>query len=55
EILVKKTAAGLSPANWKIQATDHSVETFPVILGLEGAGEAVQTGKGVSNFRKSDK
>ncbi|KAI6131565.1 chaperonin 10-like protein [Pisolithus croceorrhizus] len=54
EILVKALAAGLNPADWKIHR-GHLVEVFPAILGLEGAGEVVETGEGVSNFRRGDK
>ncbi|KAI6010508.1 hypothetical protein EDC04DRAFT_2547583, partial [Pisolithus marmoratus] len=39
----------------KVQATGHWMETFHAVLSLEGTEEVVETGKGVSNFRKEDK
>lgn len=57
EILVKLRAAGVNPLDWKIAdgtfqpAQPH---TFPLILGVDGAGTVEAVGPGVTGFSVGD-
>ncbi|MEU2793267.1 NADP-dependent oxidoreductase [Streptomyces sp. NPDC007100] len=57
EVLVRMSAAGLNPVDWKIadglfkDAVPHS---FPLVLGSDGAGEVVGVGAGVRRFQVGD-
>ena len=55
DLLVKVHAAGLNPVDWKIQVYGIFVETFPAVLGTDGAGEVVEVGEGVEGWSKGDK
>lgn len=55
ELLVKIHAAGLHPADWKIQTYGVFIEKFPAILGTEIAGEVEQVGEGVEGWSKGDR
>lgn len=58
EILIKVEAASLSPIDWKIQQ-GHLKPMFPCELpqipGTDVAGEVVEVGSGVKNFKAGDK
>ncbi|TMR01700.1 NADP-dependent oxidoreductase [Actinomadura soli] len=54
EILVKMIAAGLNPFDWKLadgMVKDSVDATFPLILGVDGAGVVEQVGEGVTRLR----
>ncbi|KAF9037646.1 chaperonin 10-like protein [Panaeolus papilionaceus] len=55
EVLIKVKAVGLNPADWKIQKHESFIEQYPVILGLEFAGDIEEIGEGVTGFEKGDK
>jgi len=55
EILVKTISAGLNPADWKVQAYGLFYETFPAIVGSDGAGIVEELGEGVTEFEVGDK
>ncbi|KAF9527423.1 GroES-like protein [Crepidotus variabilis] len=57
ELLVKIHAAALNPADWKIQTEEYleCMDKFPVVIGLDRAGEVVQVGEGVQGFKKGDR
>ncbi|KAF9003553.1 chaperonin 10-like protein [Cyathus striatus] len=55
ELLVKIRAAALNPADWKIGKYDLGFLKFPVILGLDIAGDVVEVGEGVQGFSKGDR
>ena len=55
DLLVKVHATGLNPLDWKIQVYGIVVETFPAVLGTDGAGEVVEVGEGVEGWSKGDK
>ncbi|KAL4368194.1 hypothetical protein GQ457_05G004000 [Hibiscus cannabinus] len=58
EVLIKVEAASINPIDWKIQngiARPFLPRKFPHIPGTDVAGEIVQVGSGVKNFRAGDK
>ena len=55
ELLVKVEAAALNPIDWMIQAFGVFVETYPAIIGSDGAGTVVEIGEGVTSFVAGDR
>ena len=55
EVLIKVEATGLNPADWKVWMYGVIKETFPAILGLEGAGTVEAVGESVTGFAKGDR
>ncbi|KAF9527399.1 chaperonin 10-like protein [Crepidotus variabilis] len=55
EILIEIHAAALNSTDWKIQQSDGAALNFPAILGSDRAGEVIQIGEGVENFKKGDR
>lgn len=55
EVLVKIHAAGLNPADWKIQKYGVVVEKFPATSGMDGAGVVEELGEGVTVLKKGDR
>jgi NADPH:quinone reductase-like Zn-dependent oxidoreductase len=56
ELLVEVRAAGLNPADWKVQTKEYPFITeFPAILGADSAGVVKEIGEGVSNFSVGDR
>jgi NADPH:quinone reductase-like Zn-dependent oxidoreductase len=57
DVLIRVQAASVNPVDWKIRSgkarllTDRS---FPKVLGLECAGEVVETGTGVQRFAQGE-
>ncbi|QXJ24380.1 NADP-dependent oxidoreductase [Actinomadura graeca] len=57
EILVKLVAAGLNPLDWKVAdgaLKDDVDATFPLVLGLDGAGVVDEAGEGVTRLRHGE-
>ncbi|MEO1185237.1 MAG: alcohol dehydrogenase catalytic domain-containing protein, partial [Cyanobacteria bacterium J06636_27] len=57
ELLVKVHAAGVNPIDWKIRKGMLKVisgNKFPMILGFDLAGEVLEVGSQVENFRVRD-
>lgn len=55
ELLLKVKACGLNPVDWKIQKYGIFVEEYPVVLGINIAGDIVEVGEGVEGFLKGDR
>ncbi|OCH88659.1 GroES-like protein [Obba rivulosa] len=55
QLLVKVEAAALNPVDWKIQAWGFFCESFPAIIGFDGAGTVEEIGSEVTGFAKGDK
>lgn len=57
EVLVKVKTVALNPVDWKIQKHDYGAfyKTFPVILGMDIAGDVEEIGQGVTDFRQGDR
>ncbi|KAK7459553.1 hypothetical protein VKT23_009536 [Stygiomarasmius scandens] len=57
ELLVKVQASALNPVDWKIQTYGWFVsdEDYPVILGVDVAGDVEDVGEGVVGFKKGDR
>ncbi|MFE1174448.1 NADP-dependent oxidoreductase [Streptomyces sp. NPDC058773] len=57
EVLVRLSAAGLNPVDWKIadgMFGDAVPAVFPLVLGSDGAGEVLAIGTGVRRFTIGD-
>ncbi|MCL7490131.1 MULTISPECIES: NADP-dependent oxidoreductase [Streptomyces] len=57
EVLVRLSAAGLNPVDWKIadgMFGDAMPVGFPLVLGSDGAGEVLAIGDGVRRFTVGD-
>ena len=55
EVLVRIESAALNPVEWKIQTYGAYVETYPAILGTDGAGTVEEVGPEVTTLAKGDK
>lgn len=55
EILVRITAAGVNPADWKKREGGHGDGKFPLILGQDFAGVVVDAGHGVTRYSIDDR
>ncbi|MFF8788997.1 NADP-dependent oxidoreductase [Streptomyces sp. NPDC015125] len=57
EVLVRLSAAGLNPVDWKIadgMFGDAVPAAFPLVMGSDGAGEVLAIGNGVRRFTVGD-
>jgi NADPH:quinone reductase-like Zn-dependent oxidoreductase len=58
EVLVRLSAAGVNPIDWKLadgMLNGQIIHTFPLVLGVDGAGHVEQVGPGVSRFKVGDR
>ena len=55
QILVKILAAGIMPADWKIPAWGLWDDSYPMVLGFDGAGLVQELGSDVTGFSKGDR
>ncbi|EIN10087.1 GroES-like protein [Punctularia strigosozonata HHB-11173 SS5] len=55
EVVVRVEAAGLNPADWKIQINGAPWVRLPGILGLDGAGVIEEIGEGVESVKTGDR
>jgi NADPH:quinone reductase-like Zn-dependent oxidoreductase len=54
EVLVRLTAAGLNPFDWKVIDGAIKDVSFPLILGTDGAGTVERVGAEVTGFQPGD-
>lgn len=57
EILVRILAAGMNPFDWKVSEGGFQSQmpnTFPLVMGFDGAGTVEATGPDVTRFKKGD-
>jgi NADPH:quinone reductase-like Zn-dependent oxidoreductase len=57
EILVKMVAAGINPFDWKVadgMLKDSVPYSFPLIMGVDGAGVVEAAGEGVTDLRAGE-
>ncbi|KIK58336.1 hypothetical protein GYMLUDRAFT_171220 [Collybiopsis luxurians FD-317 M1] len=57
EILVKVKSISLNPIEWKLKdhGFDFLIKEYPAVLGSDVAGDIVQVGKDVGDFKEGDK
>lgn len=55
ELLVEVHAVGLNPVDYKTATNGMPVWSYPHILGLDVAGLVVETGEGVTGWKKGDR
>ncbi|KAJ3401150.1 hypothetical protein HDU80_006281 [Chytriomyces hyalinus] len=55
EVLVRIDSAGLNPVDWKITKYGVFVDTFPTVLGSDGAGVVTQVGQAVGSHKVGDR
>lgn len=51
QVLIRNKAAAINPADYKIQAYDPFGSKYPLIVGLDVAGEVVEVGEGVTDLK----
>ncbi|KAK3678416.1 hypothetical protein LTR78_001713 [Recurvomyces mirabilis] len=55
DIVIKVFATAINPVDWKIQDSGYFVQTWPMIIGEDAAGEVVEVGSSVQRFKKGDR
>ncbi|KAJ7505089.1 chaperonin 10-like protein [Mycena galericulata] len=55
QILIKVKATALNPVDWKQQKYGIFIKTWPVVVGVDMAGDVEQIGEGVQGFTKGEK
>jgi NADPH:quinone reductase-like Zn-dependent oxidoreductase len=55
ELLIKVKASGLNPFDWKIQKYGFFVKDYPIVMGIDTAGDVLDVGEGVKDFAKGDR
>jgi len=55
EVLIKVHAVGLNPADYKFAQWGHSAWKYPFILGLDVAGEIVELGAEITDWKIGDR
>lgn len=58
EVLIRIRASGVNPVDWKIREgmlANRMPNIFPLIIGLECAGDVVQCGEGVTRVAEGDR
>ncbi|KAH6913512.1 chaperonin 10-like protein [Coprinopsis sp. MPI-PUGE-AT-0042] len=55
EVLIRVQSAGLNPVDWKMRKFGVYMLDFPVILGVNIAGDIEELGEGVDLFSKGDR
>jgi len=55
EMTVQNKAVGINPVDWKVQDYGIFIQNFPMVLGTDVAGEVVEVGSQVTNFKKGDR
>ena len=55
QLLLRTRAIATNPLDWKIQARDLYVKSYPAILGSDIAGTVEAVGSSITRFRKGDR
>lgn len=55
KVVIRNKAIAINPVDWKIQDYGLFIQKWPTVLGTDVAGEVVEVGEGVSNFKKGDR
>ncbi len=55
QILVKNLVAGIMPADWKVPAWGMWDDSYPMVLGFDGAGVVEEVGPNVTGFTEGDR
>ncbi len=55
QLLVKIAGAALNPVDWKLQDWGLYRDSYPIVLGNDGAGTVETVGTDVTGFAKGDR
>jgi hypothetical protein len=55
EVLVKIQSVGMNPMDWKARKFNVLVESYPVVIGSDVAGNVEELGEGVTNVSVGDR
>ncbi|KAH9218001.1 chaperonin 10-like protein [Leptodontidium sp. 2 PMI_412] len=55
EVAIKINASAINPVDWKMQAYDEFLSSYPNVLGSDAAGTVVSTGSSVSDYTPGDR
>ena len=54
EVSIRLKAVALNPLDWKKLYSGFMIESWPAVLGIDGAGIVEAVGQGVNNFKAGD-
>ena len=54
-VVIRNKAVAINPVDWKIQDYGAFVKVWPNVLGTDVAGDVVEVGENVKNFKKGDR
>ncbi|KAF2197454.1 oxidoreductase-like protein [Delitschia confertaspora ATCC 74209] len=55
EVVIKNAAIAINPVDWKIQQIGFFLNNYPMVLGIDVAGEIYEVGPDVTQFKKGDR
>ena len=55
QILIHNHAIAINPADWKMQESDHFIQSYPTVLGSDVAGVVDSVGADVTRFKPGDR
>jgi NADPH:quinone reductase-like Zn-dependent oxidoreductase len=55
DLLIRSRAVALNPADWKMQAYNIMISSYPTILGSDVAGTVSAVGSSVTTFKEGDR
>ncbi|KAG4435706.1 hypothetical protein IFR05_008792 [Cadophora sp. M221] len=55
EVAIKINASAINPVDWKMQAYDEFLGSYPNVLGSDAAGTVVSTGSSVKDYTPGDR
>ena len=55
QLLIRNHAVAINPIDWKVKDSGAAINSYPIILGTDIAGEVVEVGSDVTQFKKGDR
>ena len=55
QLLIRNHAIAINPIDWKVKDSGAAIKSYPIILGTDVAGDVVEVGSDVTQFKKGDR